>query len=271
MEQYRLDKAARPINDLLDDLSNWYVRRSRRRFWKSQDDLDKQQAYLTLHYSLIVSCQLLAPFSPFLSDYIWRKLTQNTKLPTSVHLTDWPVSGDYDNDLITQMDFLRESLTIALAQRASAGIKVRQPLSKVTIYDENSILNNNNHELNQLIAEELNVKEVEVLQSVPVSDDSRVVLNIEIDEKLRGEGLVREVIRFIQNARKQAGLNVDDRIKLNLNTEDKQLNNAIKEHGDLIKTETLAVKINENQMGAESFKTLTNVDKIELEIELEKS
>ncbi len=103
MDAYRLDKATRPIAELLDDASNWYVRRSRRRFWKSEDDADKQQAYATLHYTLLRLCQLLAPFSPFLPDHIWQQLAEGTDLPASVHLSDWPESGKADKKLIAEM------------------------------------------------------------------------------------------------------------------------------------------------------------------------
>jgi isoleucyl-tRNA synthetase len=267
LEKYRLDKAARPLNDLLDDLSNWFVRRSRRRFWKSQDDIDKKQAYLTLHYSLLVTCQLLAPFSPFLTDYIWRKLVVNTDLSTSVHLSDWPTNDNFDNELIEKMNFVRESITIGLAQRAKAGIKVRQPLAKATIYDEKGVLNNDNHELEPLIADELNVKEVEVVNK---SHEERVVLDIKIDEQLHKEGLVREVIRYVQNARKQAGLNVDDRININLSADDSLLNAAITDYTSEIKAETLTIKLNEGDIteGVQDFSF--KVEGMQLNLELAK-
>jgi isoleucyl-tRNA synthetase len=271
LEGYRLDKAARPINDLLDDLSNWFVRRSRRRFWKSQDDLDKKQAYETLYYCLITTCQLLAPFSPFLTDYIWRKLVVNTDLPSSVHLSNWPKESEFNNDIIEKMKFVRESITIGLSQRSKAGIKVRQPLAKVTIYDEKGILNNNKHELDQLIAEELNVKQVEV-QSV--NNDSisgeTVLLDIEITEDLHKEGLVREVIRHIQSARKQAGFNVDDRIELRVVSNDELINQAVSEFMDEIKAETLAVTIGGDANDNDVFTVTSKVEGASIEISLNK-
>lgn len=270
LEAYRLDKASRPIADLLDDLSNWFVRRSRRRFWKSQDDLDKQQAYKTLYYSLIVTCQLLAPFSPFLSDYIWRKLTAGTGLSSSVHLSDWPNSSNVDNELIKKMEFVREVITIGLAQRSSEGIKVRQPLYKVTIFDDQGIFNNDD-ELNNLIAEELNVKQVEINNSQKTDSQDKVLLDTTIDEPLHKEGLVREVMRYIQNARKQAGLNVDDRIELSLVTEDKLLSDAVNESKDEIKQETLALQLNDKKIIGESYKTKVKIEGVELKIELIKS
>ncbi len=272
LENYRLDKAARPLNDLLDDLSNWFVRRSRRRFWKSQDDSDKQQAYQTLYYSLVVTCQLLAPFSPFLADHIWRKLTNGTDLPVSVHLSDWPKTSEFNNELIEKMNFARESITIGLAQRAKEGIKVRQPLAGVTIYDEKSILNNDKHDLILLISEELNVKEVSIVEAKnPNNIDEKVSLDINIDEQLRKEGLIREVNRYVQNARKQADLNVDDRITLSLISPDSLLTNAIGEFADLIKAETLASSLNDKELDQGCYQVKVKVDGIELEIKLIKS
>lgn len=270
LENYRLDRATRPINDLLDDLSNWFVRRSRRRFWKSQDDLDKQQAYQTLHYCLLRTCQLLAPFAPFLTDHLWGKLVEGTDLPSSVHLSNWPEIGNSDNELISRMAFAREAITIGLAERAKAGIKVRQPLASVTIYDQDNVFDNDKNELCQLIADELNVKNVTVLNEHG-KDDMVVELDTKLDDKLRGEGMVREVIRHVQSTRKKAGLNVDDRIDLKLTTNDELLSGAIAEHADTIKAETLALKINETDLVSKANQTKVKVDNAELDIELQKS
>ncbi len=270
MENYRLDKATRPINDLLDDLSNWFVRRSRRRFWKSQDDLDKQQAYSTLYYSLIRTCQLLAPFAPFLAEDIWRKLTIDTDLPVSVHLSDWPMKSEYNNELLIKMSFVRAAITIGLAQRSNEAIKVRQPLNKVTIYSEKGLLDNS--DLNLLIAEELNVKKVEIINTDKViNPDDRVRIDTTITDELKSEGMVREVIRFIQNARKQAGLDVDNRINLNLITQDKQLSDAINKFSELIKTETLATSLNNDKLSSESNQSKVMINDINLEVELSKA
>ena len=269
LESYRLDKASRPIYDLLDDLSNWYVRRSRRRFWKSQDDLDKKQAYLTLHYSLIISCQLLAPFAPFLADHIWSKLAEETDLQESVHLSNWPKNSKYNNELIDKMNFIRESIKIGLSLRSKSGIKVRQPLAKVTIFDDKSIINNDNHELLELIKEELNVKEVIIENTL--NTENKVLLDTLLTDNLREEGLVREVIRVIQNARKQADLSVDDRINLNIKSDNDLINKAIIDFQKEIKTETLAIKINEISISDSSYRADLMVDGYNLSIELIKA
>src|SRR3990167_6371546 len=132
-DSYKIAHAILPIFTLIDDLSNWYIRRSRRRFWKSENDADKEQAYATLHYSLLTTCQLLAPWAPFLSDYIWRELLQGATLqaPKSVHLSDWPSVKEPDDasrKVLEEMKKTREIIAQGLAQRAETKIKVRQPL-----------------------------------------------------------------------------------------------------------------------------------------------
>jgi isoleucyl-tRNA synthetase len=234
MEDYRLDKAARPIADLLDDISNWYVRRSRRRFWKAEDDTDKEQAYETLHYVILRTCQLLAPISPFLPDYIWRQMVQGTGLPNSVHLTDWPSVNKPDTasrKILEDMKKARGFIVEGLAQRATAGIKVRQPLSSVEIPKVPQ-------EFKQIIAEELNVKEVIISSG---EDKSTINLNINVSPELKEEGIARELIRVMQNARKNAGFNVEDRIKLLLETESSEIKSAYEKFKHLINAETLTV------------------------------
>ncbi len=229
MDNYRLDKATRPISDLLDDVSNWFVRRSRRRFWKSDDDKDKQQAYETLHYTILRLCQLLAPFSPFLSDYIWRELTNKQQLPKSVHLSDWPVAGEIDQKLLNTMKLARDYLTEGLSQRAEAKVKVRQPLPSVTVPELPD-------GYKDIIADELNVKQV------IWSTGGAVKVDTVLTPALIAEGSMRELVRQIQGARKKAELNVEDRIRLNVVTEDTGLRQSITEHIDTIKAETLATE-----------------------------
>lgn len=255
MDGYRLDKAARPLTELLDDTSNWYVRRSRRRFWKSEDDADKQQAYATLHYTLLRLCQLLAPFSPFLPDHLWQQLAAGTDLPASVHLSDWPQAGKVDKELIYQMAKARASIADGLAQRAEAKIKVRQPLQSVSVPELPEVYRD-------IIAEELNVKEV--MQSNAVKLDTRLT------PELKAEGQMREVVRHVQKARKDAGLEVDNRINLRLETGDKDLQAVLKDGKltEVIKHETLAKALGEPIQGGHSVKV--QVDGAELSITLAK-
>ncbi|MEO8785002.1 MAG: isoleucine--tRNA ligase, partial [Candidatus Saccharimonadales bacterium] len=244
MDNYRLDKATRPIVDLLDDCSNWYVRRSRRRFWKSEDDSDKQQAYATLHYTLLRICQLLAPIAPFLPDYLWHQLVGGTQLPASVHLSDWPVAGHIDTVVLDQMARAREVINQGLAQRAEVGIKVRQPLSCLTVFAEKDQFS---AELLTIIAEEVNVKEVIIKTETQKagSQSHFCQLDVKLTDQLKREGQMREIVRSIQASRKKADLQVDDRINLGLITQDKLLAQTITEHGSTIAAETLATTIDQ--------------------------
>ena len=228
LDNYRLDKATQPIELLLDDLSNWYIRRSRRRFWKNDNDSDKLSAYETLNYTLLRVCQLLAPFSPFLVDHIWQELTKESNLSQSVHLSDWPNNTTISEDnIIIEMSKTRDFINQGLAQRANSSIKVRQPLASFTILD----LNKNYWEI---IAEELNVKKIII--------GKELALDTNLTQALKEEGIAREVIRNIQSFRKQANFNVEDRIAIKLTTTDEAIQKALINQKELIDTETLTSK-----------------------------
>jgi isoleucyl-tRNA synthetase len=244
-DAYALARAIRPLRELVDDLSNWYVRRSRRRFWKSEDDVDKLSAYVTLHYVLSRIAQLLAPWSPFIADKLWRELTAGMNEPTSVHLSDWPMTGEPgslvpDSELLAQMKLARSVVTEGLALRAADKIKVRQPLARLTVTGEQAL----SDELWAIVAEEVNVKRVELkagkAESLAGFD---LMLDTNITPELRAEGMVRDVVRHVQNARKETGLEVNDRIVLTLETESEELAKAIQVHADTIKMETLTVEL----------------------------
>jgi len=235
---YDLGRATRPIAELVDDLSNWYVRRSRRRFWKSDNDADKQQAYETLYYTLVTICQLLAPWCPFISDFLYRHLSAGVPgAAESVHLTRWPVGAKLDARILEGMQAVREVVTQGLAQRADAGIKVRQPLAKIQLGQDWAI----GDDYNAILKEELNVKAIEI--GFTPESKRLIKLDTTLTDELRAEGLVREVIRHIQTTRKQIGLAVEDRIELELATTDQALRNAIETHQKLVAAEVLADKI----------------------------
>lgn len=241
-DDFKIAHAITPIFELIDDTSNWYIRRSRRRFWKSEDDGDKKEAYETLWYVLVRICQLLAPWAPFISDKLWGDLTKGTDLPGSVHLSDWPEAGEPNERVIEDMYTVRSMINLGLKSRADAGVKVRQPLPGPIVKTRKQI---SSEGLKQILEEELNVKSAQYM-IVGSDKTDGITMNFELTKELKSEGLMRELVRFIQNARKNAALDVENRIHLSLNTSDNSLSKAIKTFKDTIKTETLAKSLDEN-------------------------
>lgn len=226
-EAYDLQGAIKPILPFIDDASNWYVRRSRRRFWKSEDDDDKNDAYQTLHYVLTRMAYVLAPFAPFMAEELYSKMTGDTE---SIHLKDWLPGGGVNTAVMDEMDRVRDYVNQGLSLRAKAGLKVRQPLASVTVPKLGDTF-----DAVPIYLDELNVK--------AVNEGADVALDETITPELKREGLMREVVRHVQAARKNAGLNVDDRIVLGLITDDSELEQAINEHVAVIENETLALKL----------------------------
>lgn len=227
-DAYQIARAVRPLRELVEDLSNWYVRRSRRRF-KSQDAADRQAAYATLHYALVRISQLFAPWSPFLSDKLWRGLTEGMDLPESVHLSDWLEvdPSAVDAELLVQMKAARQVVTDGLALRSMSGVKVRQPLARLVYAGEKL-----SDELEQIVAEEVNVKAVD--------QGKELHLDTELTDELRQEGIVRDLVRLVQEARKQAGLQPGDRIRLGLSAEADDIHRAMAAYGEALAADTLA-------------------------------
>ncbi len=259
MEEYNLPEALSEFMPFIDDASNWYVRRSRRRFWKSGDDADKSDAYRTLHYVLYRLSIVLAPFTPFLAEELYQKLGGDAE---SVHLLDWPSGGQVDELVIDDMARLREIITDGLSQRAAAGIKVRQPLKKITANTSDAALLN---KYEGIVKEELNVKMIEEISSKSLK---KPLIDLLATPELKREGMMREVVRQVQNARKQAELNVDDRILLSLQTNDTTLQQAIKDHKETIMNETLAVKLDATLSSPQAHKEDTKVEGADLTIML---
>ena len=269
LNNYNLQDATKPILPFLDDASNWYVRRSRRRFWKSEDDGDKNDAYRTLHYVLVRLSYMLAPFTPFLAEELYHNLTGDNE---SIHLKDWLPAGEIDNSMLRDMNALRTAVNDGLSKRASEGIKVRQPLASVKLI--NTISQDTPAEVAQFLIDiakdELNVKSVEtVIDSESESAQPSVVYDLTITPELKREGLMREIVRHVQSARKQAGLQIDDRIVLSISSDDSEISQAIDAFADVIKSETLAVEL--NSVVKESEKYDAKIEGKLVEISLKKA
>jgi isoleucyl-tRNA synthetase len=265
MQAYDISNATKPIIEFLDDASNWYVRRSRKRFWKSQNDPDKEQAYRSLHYVLVQLSMVMAPFTPFIAEELYQKLTGGE----SVHLLDWPEVGHINELAISTMSDIRLGIEQGLSQRAAAKIKVRQPLSEATVYITHSLPEHESDQYKQIISEELNVKKVH-LEQIEESQLSQAgyqtKVDLEITPKLKKEGVMRELVRAIQNARKQANLEVDDRIELKVSSDSAAVNEALKTFAETIKQETLAINLNQSE--PKGFETTIKVDDEDVIIEL---
>jgi isoleucyl-tRNA synthetase len=262
MQAYDLPNSIKPILPFIDDASNWYVRRSRKRFWKSEDGPDKQQAYKTLHYVLVQLSLILAPFTPFLAEELYQKLTGGE----SVHLLDWPEAGHINELLIRDMAELREGITLALAKRAEAGIKVRQPLKHLLVTPNTPFLGEYEAVFQSILREEVNVKEV----TFGAGNANKVSLDTKLTTELKQEGLMREVVRNVQKARKEAGLEVSDRIDLRLESGDDSITTLL-ENGKLtevIQQETLASSLNSSDV--KKYTSIAKVEGAELSITFDK-
>lgn len=251
MESYNLPAALETVLPFIDDLSNWFVRRSRRRFKGNEDENDKMAAYSTLYYILIYTAHLMAPFTPFLAEELYQKLTGEGK---SIHLEMWPEAGKINQEVLDNMARTRQIITDALSLRMQKSdtedqIKVRQPLASLEYPGEKL-----DDFYEQIIKEEVNVKSVK--------NGKELKLDKTLTKELREEGYARDLIRAIQSARKHAGLNMDDHIKLSLSAE---IPEAYKE---LVKTEVLADEIT---TGNYSHDEIAKVGNKNVTISLEKA
>ena len=161
LDAYNLQKAANRFSRFIDDLTNWYIRRSRRRFWKSSDDADKREAYRTLHYVLLTFAKTAAPFIPFTTEAIYRTL-RTKEMPESVHLCDYPEPNDCrDEYLEKQMELTMTAVSSGRFLRTANNLKVRQPLAKAVLASPDAASRKMLEETAWIVAEELNVKSVE--------------------------------------------------------------------------------------------------------------
>lgn len=331
-----------------DKLSNWYVRRNRRRFWKGDKGSDKQAAYQTLYTVLLTLTKLLAPVVPFLADSMYQNLEPNVKNESSVHLADFPQADKslIDAELSADMDALLRLVSLGSAARNTVKIKVRQPLAELKVQPGDERDRRAVERFADQICEELNIKKVtlhdpewgpmlsiqvkpsmktlgpklgahvkqcmpatepedaakKLLKSLPlevtlpdgvrvtleaadftvnfkapegwagvVDRDTQVMIDGRISEALKLEGSARDIIRQVQELRKQANLEMEDRIVLYLGTAAPALQQAIAAHKDYIMSETLAVELTTEPLPGEGVhRAKVKVDGQELLIELRK-
>ena len=279
MDKYNTVKAGRPIKDFIDDLSTWYVRRSRDRF-KIGNEEDKQSAIATLREVLLTLSKIMAPFTPFMAEKMYLELGGELE---SVHLEKWPQINDkmINDKLIEQMIQARKVVEMGLALRAEAGIKVRQPLSKFSIFPDkvrDPAFHRDNFqfskEMMQIIADELNVKKVEmgdkeigdkeigdkeigdkeIGDDIIVKEDGglKVALHTEVTDELKKEGLLREVVRAINQIRKEQKLTISDSVVVEFSTDDELLKSVFVDFSEEIKKSVLASDLREGNDGEET-------------------
>lgn len=319
LEAFDVAHVTHAVEAFVDDLSNWYVRLSRRRFWKSESDDDKEAAYSTLYEVLVTLTKLLAPIMPFLTETMYQNLVCSISpdAPESVHLCDWPTADEsmINHRLMEETDAVMKVVRLGRAARNAAGIKVRQPLPMLMVKPANGIEREAVIRNEKLILDELNIKALKLVEDAstlvrhtikpnfsllgpkygkempkiqaalananhdaiaekvlarenvylevdgkPVSlepdelsvetitpeniscaEEAETVVAVDtaLTDDLIQEGLVRDLVRHIQNLRKECGFNVDDRITIEYHT-DSKLAEAILKHADYIRQETLA-------------------------------
>ncbi|MEZ4103768.1 MAG: class I tRNA ligase family protein [Candidatus Paceibacterota bacterium] len=248
---YELDKAVRPITDFIDDLSVWYLRRSRDRL-KGENVEDKKLALGTLRYVLRELAKVMAPAMPFYAEYLYQKTKEEIEAE-SVHLAKWPEEGKVNSELLVNMIKVRDYANIGLKLRTQNKVNVRQPLAEFLIEDE-IVESSGWTEVSSILADELNVKKVS-LKKVVEEEESKFDFDWEITPELKMEGEARALIRAVQDTRKEAGLKPQDDIVL--------IVQAKTETEDMIKTMSETIK---KTVGASEIKFEAVTDGKVLEI-----
>lgn len=222
LDNYNVIKASREVANFINDLSTWYLRRSRERFKEGSEDGSQ-----VFYHVLLTLSKIMAPITPFMAENIYQELKGKKE---SVHLDDWPEIEEkyFDEKLIETMAKTREITALALAKRAEAGIKVRQPLSLLTINQKLS------EEFLDLIKDEVNVEKIKFGKSI--------ILDIKMTKELKEKGLVRDLIREINALRKKEGLTIKDRAKIIFGV-DQKTKKIIQKYKDEILKATLSEKI----------------------------
>jgi len=236
LDAYDIREAALALEGLADDLSRWYIRRSRRRFQKAEDPKDFADASATLYAALVNLSKLMAPFMPFFSEALYAELAAKNK-SDSVHLSDFPKpTAKFDKKLTEQMKEVRRLSSMGLAARAAAGIKVRQPLNALFVPEAS--LRILDKELVSILKDEVNVKEVAAQKGVRDAE-----LDTRITPELKEEGMVRDLVRAVQELRQAANLSPKDKIVLFLELP-KEFGFSVRKNEELLKKEVGAEELN---------------------------
>jgi len=268
LEEYDPTTSGRAIQQFVDDLSNWYVRRSRRRFWKSGTDADKLAAYHTLYTCLVTVTKLMAPFTPFVSEAIYQGLVRaaDKETPESVHLAAWPEANSelVDQQLMAETRLVMRVVSLGRAARSKGGLKVRQPLQRASVFVRSRAEAESLRRLEEQIKDELNVREIvplvlselftdtyerpgdllkQLTETSTLAEDHdtgyAVAVESEITPELAGEGLARELVHRIQNMRKAAGFEIADHI-VTYHSGSDRVRAVFLEHADYVRKETLS-------------------------------
>ncbi|MFA5359155.1 MAG: class I tRNA ligase family protein [Patescibacteria group bacterium] len=246
MNAYDLVAASRPIIEFVDELSTWFVRRSRDRF-KGDDATDKQNALQTLKYVLLTLSKIMAPFTPFIAEKIYREIGGQKE---SVHLDVWPQVNKklIDQTLLDQMTLARQIVEAGLAARATTGIKIRQPLLSYST----TLTKKLSDELIDILKDELNVLDIKF------GEDK---LDTTMTPELKEQGLVRELVRFINALRKNAGLTISDRVTVYYQTDNQEINDVFTKFSDQLAKDTLASSLkNEKAEVAENWQSEVKIN-----------
>jgi isoleucyl-tRNA synthetase len=269
MKKYNLIRASKPIGAFIDDLSTWYLRRSRDRL-KGEDRQDKLKALSTLKTVFEKFSLMMAPFMPFMAENLWQKINDyNFKDENkSVHLEPWPKSEDIDKDIISKMEVVKDVVEKGLAERDENKLKVRQPLQKATVLFKEDLALEDDYFA--LIKDELNIKELS-FEIDKEKENIEVVLDTNLSKDLIEEGMKRELIRVINNLRKNSGLTIEDRVNVYYLDADSEFEAVFNRYKEDIKREVLADEINKSDSDIETeINKKININNKPITIGLEK-
>ena len=294
MDGYEPTNAGRRIQEFIDQLSNWYVRRSRRRFWRNEGDADKLSGYITLHTCLVTVTKLMAPLAPFVAEEMYQNLvcSVDPSAPDSVHLSEFPVADEslVDQPLMEATQLAMKLASMGRAARSKAGLKVRQPLAKVLVKVRAPAEREYIDQVRPQVLEELNIKDIQVIEDdSPIAkrvleqagEETETILSVEnysvsldggymvavdgdISPELAEEGLAREVVHRIQGMRRSANFDVTDRIVTYYQGPTEFADVMQGAFADYIRDETLSTQLVDGSPDKEAATESTKIEGMEI-------